>query len=104
MRPSSSVSAEGFPSVIITICRMSFFCRSKIPRLQCGSEKFGFTAIDASEEIHIQQAKVRNLIREKIDLPYAVRLIRTSAPAYSAAISPAGVRKRTRSALTRRSG
>ena len=33
-------------------------------------EKFGFTAIDATEEIHIQQAKVRNLIREKIDLPH----------------------------------
>jgi dTMP kinase len=32
-------------------------------------EKFGFTAIDAIEEIHVQQAKVRNLIREKIDLP-----------------------------------
>jgi len=40
-------------------------------------EKFGFTAIDASEEIHIQQAKVRNLIREKIDLPgYRRRLCR----------------------------
>ena len=32
-------------------------------------EKFGFTAIDATEEIHVQQTKVRNLIREKIDLP-----------------------------------
>ena len=32
-------------------------------------EKFGFTAIDATEEIHVQQAKVRNLIKEKIDLP-----------------------------------
>jgi len=32
-------------------------------------QKFDFTAIDATEEIHIQQAKVRNLIREKIDLP-----------------------------------
>jgi dTMP kinase len=32
-------------------------------------EKFGFTAVDATEEIHIQQAKVRSMIREKIDLP-----------------------------------
>jgi dTMP kinase len=32
-------------------------------------EKFGFTAVDATEEIHIQQAKVRDLIREKVDLP-----------------------------------
>jgi len=32
-------------------------------------EKFGFTPIDATEEIHVQQAKVRNLIKEKIDLP-----------------------------------
>ena len=32
-------------------------------------EKFNFTAVDATEEIHIQQAKVRALIREKIDLP-----------------------------------
>jgi dTMP kinase len=32
-------------------------------------EKFGFTPIDATEEIHVQQAKVRNIIREKIDLP-----------------------------------
>ena len=29
-------------------------------------EKFGFTAVDATEEIHVQQSKVRNLIREKI--------------------------------------
>jgi dTMP kinase len=40
-------------------------------------EKFGFTAVDATEEIHIQQGKVRNLIREKIDLPaYRRRLCR----------------------------
>lgn len=32
-------------------------------------ERFGFTVVDASEEIHVQQAKVRDLIREKIDLP-----------------------------------
>lgn len=32
-------------------------------------KKFGFTAIDATEEIHVQQSKVRNLIKEKIDLP-----------------------------------
>ena len=32
-------------------------------------EHCGFTLIDATEEIHIQQAKVRQLIREKIDLP-----------------------------------
>jgi len=32
-------------------------------------ERFGFTAVDATEEIHIQQGKVRDLIREKIDLP-----------------------------------
>ena len=32
-------------------------------------EKFNFTPVDATEEIHIQQAKVRDLIREKIDLP-----------------------------------
>ena len=32
-------------------------------------EQFGFTVIDAAEEIHIQQAKVRQIIREKIDLP-----------------------------------
>ena len=30
---------------------------------------YGFTCIDATEEIHIQQAKVRQLIRERIDLP-----------------------------------
>jgi len=40
-------------------------------------EKFSFTAVDATEEIHIQQAKVRNIIREKIDLPtYRRRLCR----------------------------
>jgi len=32
-------------------------------------EKFGFVPVDATEEIHVQQAKVRNLIKEKIDLP-----------------------------------
>jgi dTMP kinase len=32
-------------------------------------EKFGFTAVDATEEIHVQQSKVRDLIRQKIDLP-----------------------------------
>jgi dTMP kinase len=32
-------------------------------------EKFDFTLIDAAEEIHVQQAKVRQIIREKIDLP-----------------------------------
>ena len=32
-------------------------------------ENFGFTVVDATEEIHVQQAKVRQLIREKIDLP-----------------------------------
>lgn len=32
-------------------------------------EKFGFTEINASEEIHIQQAKVRQLIADRIDLP-----------------------------------
>lgn len=32
-------------------------------------EKFAFTAVDATEEIHIQQGKVRELIRQKIDLP-----------------------------------
>ena len=32
-------------------------------------EKFGFTLIDASEEIHQQQSRVRQLIRERIDLP-----------------------------------
>ena len=32
-------------------------------------EQCGFTLIDATEEIHIQQAKVRQIIREKIDLP-----------------------------------
>ena len=32
-------------------------------------EKFDFTVIDASEEIHVQQAKVRQLISERIDLP-----------------------------------
>ncbi len=32
-------------------------------------EPFGFTCIDATEEIPVQQAKVRQLIREKIDLP-----------------------------------
>jgi dTMP kinase len=33
-------------------------------------EQFGFTCIDATEEIPVQQAKVRQLIREKIDLPH----------------------------------
>lgn len=32
-------------------------------------ETFGFTVVDATEEIHVQQAKVRQIIREKIDLP-----------------------------------
>ncbi len=32
-------------------------------------ERFGFTVVDASEEIHIQQNRVRRLIRERIDLP-----------------------------------
>ncbi len=32
-------------------------------------ERCGFTPIDATEEIHIQQAKVRQIIRETIDLP-----------------------------------
>ena len=32
-------------------------------------EKFGFTTVDATEEIHVQQMKVRELIRQKIDLP-----------------------------------
>ncbi len=32
-------------------------------------EKFNFTLIDAAEEIHVQQAKVRQIIRERIDLP-----------------------------------
>ncbi len=32
-------------------------------------EKFGFTMVDASEEIQVQQAKVRQMIRERIDLP-----------------------------------
>ena len=32
-------------------------------------ENFGFTVVDATEEIHVQQAKVRQMIREKIDLP-----------------------------------
>lgn len=32
-------------------------------------DKFGFTVVDATEEIHIQQARVRQLIAEKIDLP-----------------------------------
>jgi len=32
-------------------------------------EKFGFTVFDATEEIHVQQAKVREFIRQKIDLP-----------------------------------
>lgn len=31
--------------------------------------KFGFTVIDASEEIHVQQARVRQIITEQIDLP-----------------------------------
>jgi dTMP kinase len=30
---------------------------------------FGFTTVDASEEIHVQQAKVRQLIAQEIDLP-----------------------------------
>ncbi len=32
-------------------------------------EKFGFTVVDASEEIQQQQSRVRQLIRERIDLP-----------------------------------
>lgn len=32
-------------------------------------EKFGFTVVDASDEIHVQQAKVRQFISEQIDLP-----------------------------------
>jgi dTMP kinase len=32
-------------------------------------ERFGFTLVDASEEIHVQQSRVRQLIRERIDLP-----------------------------------
>jgi len=32
-------------------------------------EKFGFTLVDAAEEIQVQQAKVRQMIREQIDLP-----------------------------------
>jgi dTMP kinase len=32
-------------------------------------EKFGFKVVDASEEIHVQQAKVRQFIGEQIDLP-----------------------------------
>ena len=32
-------------------------------------DKFGFTAIDATREIHDQQAHVRQLIAERIDLP-----------------------------------
>jgi len=32
-------------------------------------EQFGFTVIDASKEIHVQQAEVRALIAEHIDLP-----------------------------------
>ena len=32
-------------------------------------EQFGFTCVDATEEIHVQQAKVRQTIREHIDLP-----------------------------------
>jgi dTMP kinase len=32
-------------------------------------KKHGFTVIDATEEIHVQQAKVRKIIGEKIDLP-----------------------------------
>jgi dTMP kinase len=32
-------------------------------------DKFDFTLVDASEEIHVQQAKVRQFIGEKIDLP-----------------------------------
>ncbi len=32
-------------------------------------EPFDFTVIDASKEIHIQQAEVRNLIAKRIDLP-----------------------------------
>jgi len=31
--------------------------------------KYGFTTIDATREIHIQQAEVRRLIAEKIDIP-----------------------------------
>ena len=32
-------------------------------------EQFNFTTIDASEEIHVQQAKVRKMITDRIDLP-----------------------------------
>jgi dTMP kinase len=32
-------------------------------------ESFGFTVIDATQEIHIQQAEVRSLIAGRIDLP-----------------------------------
>lgn len=32
-------------------------------------KKFNFTVFDATEEIHVQQAKVREFIRQKIDLP-----------------------------------
>ena len=32
-------------------------------------DKYNFTSVDATEEIHIQQAKVREMIRQKIDLP-----------------------------------
>ena len=32
-------------------------------------ELFDFTVIDASKEIHVQQAEVRNLISKRIDLP-----------------------------------
>jgi dTMP kinase len=32
-------------------------------------KQFDFTVIDASKEIHRQQAEVRKLISEKIDLP-----------------------------------
>jgi dTMP kinase len=32
-------------------------------------ERFDFTVVDASEEIHLQQNRVRQLIRDRIDLP-----------------------------------
>ena len=33
------------------------------------AEEFGFTVIDASQHIHVQQESVREMIEEKIDLP-----------------------------------
>ncbi len=32
-------------------------------------QKFHFTTVDATQEIHAQQKEVRRLISEKIDLP-----------------------------------